>query len=934
MPWIVEDKSGVSMLVEYLILMGILAIFTVIMSLQLHETLTESQISRVMENQFADVASQISAIYTDFILLMPSEGQIETRISMQPEIGERQYNSKLDIYKNVGYVSISSGNIKSYIGLGYKKFIGTRGVIDLTLAGDIISSKVEGEEKPKVIYKKEEACPFIPKVRLKFNPSSVEFENFTKMIVSFENPNEITDAINWEVTLWNGSKISGASLVYDAQIRLTDITGCSKQSNPNDYMCIAAARSWIADRVNCSSSVNQTILVSTMPEESNPYLVYEKWVEPSIVKRGEKFELRLKLEGKGFFVEGATNLSVVHIVDVSGSMLWPTIFKNHSFTVNPNVLREEINLAQSGRLEIYVYTIDRLQGWYNSNLCKCSGGCPNGYASSLIRLYLNGNEVGSDYSSGSAIGKSYITNNAQAGNYTIEVVASAPEQINITIRVVHRNNEILNKTIPYLNRQEASLELPSGVSYKFLAISGIQNLPNWDMGYSRNAPQWSDWIRIESYSVGGSTRYWDYSYRLCGDRTNTFQQGSLNVWLIYPNGSKEFLMKGENQPWYQARNNYGTNGINADAFIPNPATGEYRLLISPITKSPTTFTATALIKRIDAAKLAGITFNSMLGGKDFVGLTTFTTDAERIAVNSSPLRYMTNDKGVVNSQINQLRALSATDHADGLYFGSQIFPIWNENGNNCTECIKGTRPLIIMLTDGEPTICNVGAVYYYCNLCNQQCSGGSWCEACKNQALCIGNHLKNNVKINDFNVSICTIGFSTDIGGQGQTFLRQLASPRPDTGEPCYFFATTSEELVEAYRTIFNAFQIAAKQIIVHETLNVSMVSPFEFLGVTAKSSKGSPVGINVERRTDKTVITLDISSIQKDEVIELIVSLKAKDDATVGEYDVNIDSESFIEYTALDNRGNEVGRINVPIISNKDRIKITTGDQPEIIIR
>ena len=933
MPGIVEDRKGVSLLVEYLILMGIISVFVVLMSLQLHETLAESQISRVMVNHFTDVVSQVSAVYTDYILLLPSEGQIVTKVSMMPEVGDRYYYLNLSLHDGVAYVSAFSHNIRTYAGLGYNKFLSSKGTIEIGVSGEVISSK----ERSEIVYKKEETCPFVPKIRLSFNPASAEFGNTTNMIIGFENQNEITKPVSWRVTLWNGTIIPGNQSYYS--IELTDISGClQKENNPNDYLCIASAYAWISEIDNCSSSVNQTLLVSTKPVESNPYLVYEKWVEPSNVSRGEKFHVYLRLEGRGFFVEGVANLSVVHVIDVSGSMIWPTIFKNFSLNVNPNVIREEINLTQNGKLEIYAYTTSRLPSWYNSSMCKCSGtGCPSGYDSSLIRLYLNGQEVGSAYTSGSAVGKRYTNNNAQAGNYTIEVVAAAPEQIDITLRVVFRNNEILNKTVPYLNRQEVSFELPSGVSYKFLAISGIQYLPNWDMNY-RNVAEWSSSNPIESYTVSGQERYWKYRWRQCGDRTNTFQQGSLNVWLILPYGSKEFLMKGENQPWYQGWNNYdydyGIIGIYADAFIVNPSPGEYKFVVVPTTKIPTTFTATALIKRIDAAKLAGITFNSMLGEKDFVGIANFSTDGKRIAVNSSPLRFMTTDKSYVNSIINLQRAELATDHADGLYYGSRIFPIWNEAGNNCTDCIAGTRPLIIMLTDGEPTICNRGANYYGCNLCNQGCSGDIWCEPCKNQALCIANYLKN-ATINDFNISICTIGFSTDIGGRGQQFLREMASPRPDTGEPCYFFATTSDELVEAYRTIFNAFQIAAKRIIVRESLNVSVASPFEFLGAEVKSNKGTPVSMNVEVESNRTVITLNISSIQKDEVIELVVTLKVKDDAPTGtHHDVNIDNDSFIEYTALDNRGNELDRVRLPLTSDRDRIRIEEGDQPEIIIR
>ncbi|MDI9642256.1 MAG: hypothetical protein QFX37_01900 [Archaeoglobales archaeon] len=940
------NEKGASLLVEYLILMGILSVFVVVMSLQIHETLSEVQVARVMENNLADVASKISAIYTDYVLMIPGEGYITTKMYVPSDIGGRSYYAKLDELGGIAYVLTSDGKLRAFSGLGLNMFITNTGrVTKVSTGGEAFSHQAESEEKPEVQFNKTKVCPFIPKPRIEFLPSSVAYEEEAIIKVNFANPTgEISQPINWELILWNGSIISGSEIQRSIPITISNIDGCS-QRNANDFDCIATITARIADPTlgHCNESYEKLLTVSLNPEQSNPYLVYEKWVEPRIVAPGDIFEVHLRIEGRGFFVEGATNLSVVHVIDVSGSMIWPTIFKNYSFTVNPNVVRETVTLNSSGKLEIWAYTSDRLTSWYSNEACKvCSGStskCPwynVGYDESFIKLYVNGVDSGGDYNSGGKIGKSYSQNNAPAGNYTIEVVARAPEQINLTIVVKHKNTEILNKTVEYLNKEEVRFELPSGVNYTFLAIRDIQNIPSWSAG-SWNYSSYEQWNRIEYYTVGGSSRYWEYRIRTCG--YDTFTDNSLNVWLVKPNGSKEFLMKRANDnpnTWYQARNNYNTNGISGEAFIPNPQTGEYKLVVVPTTKNPVTFIATALIKRIDAAKLAGITFNSMLGEKDFVGLTTFTTDAQRIVVNSSStvLKYMTNDKSGVNSRILGLRAESATDHSDGLYYGSKVFPIWNEVGNNCSACISGLRPLIIMLTDGEPTICNRNELYYSCSLCTQSCDGGSWCEVAKNQALCIANYLKENVQVNGFNISICTIGFSTDIGGQGQQFLRQMASLRPDNNEPCYFFATTSDELVEAYRTIFNAFQIAAKSIIAQETLNVSMTSPFKFVSAKITSNKGTSIPYEVWEYSNNTMITMNITSIQKDEVIELIVKLKVKDDAPYGEYDLNDDSNSSMCYTALDNMGNEIDRICIPITSTRDKVKIVSGEEASIILR
>ncbi|MEM2623690.1 MAG: hypothetical protein QW556_03620, partial [Archaeoglobaceae archaeon] len=459
-------EKGVSLLVEYLILMGILSVFVVVMSLQIHDTLSEVQLSRVVENNFADVASQISAIYTDYVLILPDNGSISTKIEMPSTIGKLGYSAKLNKTGDVAHILVEGGKYSAASGLGLAKFISNSGrAIVVGTGGEIISFQTEAEkkeEKPKMEYEKSIECPFIPKPRIEFIPSSVALEDNFGLKVSFVNK-ETTKSIRWNVTLWNGSVISGSETDKLIALRLNNEnevkTRCVKiNSSANDYECNATIKAEIVELPHCNASDANKLLVSLKPEESNPYLVCKKWVEPRIVSPGDVFDVNLRIEGRGFLLN-STNLSVVHVIDVSGSMIWPTIFKNYSFTVNPNVIKETVTLNSSGELEIWAYTSDRLTSWYSNSACKaCSnaaGNCPwynVGYDESFVKLYVNGVDSGSDYNSGEKIGKYYSRNNAPAGNYTIEVVARAPEQINLTIVVRYNNTEILNKTMEYLNR--------------------------------------------------------------------------------------------------------------------------------------------------------------------------------------------------------------------------------------------------------------------------------------------------------------------------------------------------------------------------------------------------------------------------------------------------------------------------------------------------
>ncbi|WP_290723371.1 VWA domain-containing protein [Archaeoglobus sp.] len=927
------DKKGVSLLLEYLFLAAILSVFVVVLGLSIHDVLTEAQVLRVAENQFADVASQISAYYTDYILLRPPSGYIKTKISLLPEVGDYEYKVRFEERGDRIFISLESvtGDIKAQSGLGLDKFVLPEGgKLEIKTSGEVLSAEAEGEEKPEITYTREEACPFELKPRLDFIPSSVEKGGETQLVVFFENSNEITEPVSWNVTFWNGTVIEGSGKSEIIELNISDITGCQNIGG-YDYECRAEIFAWIEEKETCNASSAESLLVSEKPIQSNPYITYNKWVEPKTVSPGETFEVHLKLEGRGF-VNQAINLSAVHVVDVSGSMDWDAIYKEFNQTIVPNVVRRVVNTTDfstnPGNLEIYAYTTDKLSDWYYDLSCfsSCDSCSPppwngKGIDSSFVKLYVNGAEVGTDYTDGEKVGKQYVNTNAK-GSYTIEVTARAPEQINLTILVKFNGSIILNENISYSNYQEFSFELPADVDFSYLKISNFQgSMPYWYI--DRNC--WWSWL-------SGWTCDYDCTYKDNHNDPNVL----LNVWVVEPSGNKEFARDIDRDYSYDIKYRYENN---------NPPEGTFKIIVVPTSKESETFKATVYLKRIEAAQLAAIQFNNMLGDGDFVGLTKFSDDASRVEVNSSPLKYMTKDKDHVNDLIRSLAPNGATDHADALYYGVKVFPIWNEPGNNCTDCINNTRPLMILLTDGETTECDVKN-YFGCDLCDGSCDGSDWCQSGANQALCVANYIKNNLEINGFEIPICTIGFGTSLTSNGQELLKDIASPRPDNNEPCYFFATTSEELLEAYKTIFNIFQIAAKNISINESLNVTLSGPFEFVSATATSSKGNPVDLQVDKLPSSTVIKLNMASIQKDETIELTVRLKVKEDAQEGTYDINNEGFdiSYIDFTPLNYLGQETttcpagstwtnGKCRMEIVSDKDKLVVTTGEGGEITL-
>jgi hypothetical protein len=924
-----REKYALSLLVEYILLVTILSMVLMGVAFHLDSVLRESQVSKVIDNHFSDVAAEISALYTDYVLLKPENGMITSRISILPKVGDSQYTIELLEANDFAYIRVASADLRhvAYSGLGYRKYVFENGVIgDIFSLGRTQSSKsiAESPEKPEIGYRREVECGITPKPRIELIPSSIDLNKRDNVTINvyMENDYELSSNVAWDLLLWNGSSVHGDGVEGNVTVIISwPPDGCSIEGY--NASCEVRVVAYLVDRPECNSSFRTVLLVSNNPEEAPPYLIYEKWVEPNVVNLGEKFDVRLRIEGRGFLLS-AINITAVHVIDNSGSMTHPTLFQDLTRNIIPNVITRKINVSASGDVKILAYTQSSLPEWYSDELCKaCHGSeylCPwygDQYSSSFVRLYVNGIEYTQPVPGLHGVEfEEYIS---QPKNYTVEVVARAPEPIDLHIEVYLNDSIIWSETYSnYTNYQDVTVTLPDLTDYTYLMIDGISGLPEWQRAARSN------WIEVERYDAGCQYLYWYYREAVCGYKE--FQDGNFNVWIIKPDGSKDFLYD-YYYGWYQAYTYYG--GVyRLDYFIQHPDPGIYRLRIVPTGKDPIVFGGEIFIKRMDAAKIASKSYNNMLGSEDFAGVVRFSTDAERFMVGSPPLSYLTRNKQNVDTIIEGLKASCATDPAEGLYEALKTFPIWNESLNNCTDCIANTRPLVILLTDGVPTICDLTDYGLECDQCRGKCYGGSYCQDAEDQARCVAEKLKS-YQINEYNISLCTIGFGEDVNSLGQQFLKDIASTRPDNNEKCYFFVSATEDLVNAYRTIFNAFRVAAKNVTVVEVLNTTLLPQIEYISARAYSSLDGDISdrLSVEKVPNGTRITLTLESVKKDEVIDIIIEVRGK---VPGYFNVNHES-SYIEYDSLDTRGEIRDHVKIPIISERARVKVLGGRGAEI---
>jgi len=90
------DGRGVSVLVEYILIIGILALLMAFIVPQLNTLMSRIPTANAMKNQFQDVASEISAQLTDMLLVSPKNGVIKSRVYMPSSVGKETYSVKLE----------------------------------------------------------------------------------------------------------------------------------------------------------------------------------------------------------------------------------------------------------------------------------------------------------------------------------------------------------------------------------------------------------------------------------------------------------------------------------------------------------------------------------------------------------------------------------------------------------------------------------------------------------------------------------------------------------------------------------------------------------------------------------------------------------------------------------------------------------------------
>ncbi|MBP2146953.1 hypothetical protein J2129_002407 [Methanofollis sp. W23] len=112
------DEEGVSNLVEYMIISGILVVLLIVMTFAVNAIFMEGPSDRLAYHSFTDIGNGISTRIVDVYVLAPDNGSIVTAFDIPDDVAGQDYQVSLDVGHTADQqVMVSRDNVMSEISI-------------------------------------------------------------------------------------------------------------------------------------------------------------------------------------------------------------------------------------------------------------------------------------------------------------------------------------------------------------------------------------------------------------------------------------------------------------------------------------------------------------------------------------------------------------------------------------------------------------------------------------------------------------------------------------------------------------------------------------------------------------------------------------------------------------------------------------------------
>jgi hypothetical protein len=112
-----NDDTGVSNLIEYVMISGILMFLMVVMLLMVNSTIMEGPVNQVSLAAFTDIGNGVSTRIVDVYITAPYNGTISTAFDLPDDIADKAYFVEIGQTGTSQDVTVSRGSTYSKISL-------------------------------------------------------------------------------------------------------------------------------------------------------------------------------------------------------------------------------------------------------------------------------------------------------------------------------------------------------------------------------------------------------------------------------------------------------------------------------------------------------------------------------------------------------------------------------------------------------------------------------------------------------------------------------------------------------------------------------------------------------------------------------------------------------------------------------------------------
>jgi hypothetical protein len=119
------DDAGVSEMIEYVMVSGVLMVLLVIMLLLVHANFVETPVNTITYSAFTDIGNGLSTRIVDVYAIAPERGNISSHFDLPDDIGGRSYLVEISGDASGQTVDVSRDYIMTHVamaGVGASKY--------------------------------------------------------------------------------------------------------------------------------------------------------------------------------------------------------------------------------------------------------------------------------------------------------------------------------------------------------------------------------------------------------------------------------------------------------------------------------------------------------------------------------------------------------------------------------------------------------------------------------------------------------------------------------------------------------------------------------------------------------------------------------------------------------------------------------------------